>query len=172
MAAKEIKMKKKNLKLFIVLLLMTVVATPTFAGDFQDASGEYCFTQLPEDVRFAGPNLIEHVSGINEFSGTLTGTGTEYGRVMLFDFPEGFWLGKINIHLEDATVDDANGELFILLKVSTPNGFVGMGGTWLITGGTGGLKGLRGGGSWSGPGVNDFGQETCANYGGSIHFEP
>jgi hypothetical protein len=164
--------------LLIVLMLMVVLAAPVHAGEFQEASGEWCYIPTPvEEPKIAGDNVFVVSAEEATWSGTFVGTSEETGNVYTHK-GDGFWLFRGRVHLEvtvlDSTGQPRSGELFMRVDGTRPDAFSAWEGNWLITGGTGELKNLRGRGQVGGIGYTGDPPNVpgCVTYGGTIHFEP
>ena len=113
------------------------------------------------------PNLYTTGSWISEWSGTFTGKSKDIGFAIFHDDGPAIFIDSLTF--ESVEVDGKSGGLELYLLGS---GVIGdWKGTWLITGATGDLAGLRGLGTWGGVGWDGDPEVMGAvNYSGSIHF--
>ncbi len=114
------------------------------------------------------PNLFTTGSWISKWTGTFTGKSSDIGFAIFHDDGPAIFIDALKF--ESAEVDGKSGglELYVL-----GSGAIGdWKGTWLVTGATGELVGLRGQGTWEGPGW-DGDPEVMGevSYSGNIHFE-
>lgn len=170
-------MKKKLLVLLTIMLaailVVSVMAIPALAGPPEDASGEWCYTPISMAVdKVVGGNQFISSSDAGSWSGTFVGESEDYCDSVIHS--SGSWWGRCSVSFASATVGDKTGGLDMNVLVSLPNGATEWDGKWVINGGSGDLKDLRGRGIMSGPGYNPAEPGECGkiDYSGDFHFKP
>jgi hypothetical protein len=114
------------------------------------------------------PNLYTTGSWISDLTGTFTGKSKDLGFAIFHDAGLAIFIDTLTF--ESVEVDGKSGglELYVLGS-GVPGDWKG---SWFITSATGDLAGLRGEGTWEGPGwEGDPEVMGEINYTGSIHFE-
>ena len=165
-------MIKKILSLIIILLALSLIAIPAFAGNPQDASGTWYYkpSQPPEE-RLAGGNLHMKIVDEGYWEGTFSGDSTDHGFVIIH--PNGRWTYQGWVMLDPITVDGKTGSLEMRVNGSRPDAFSEWTGKWVILSGSGELENLRGQGKWWGPGwQGDPAVYGVIPYDGNYHFSP
>jgi hypothetical protein len=167
-------MSKRLFVLLAAIVVLSLVSIPALAGPPEDAFGKWCY--VPETM------TVEKVVDGNQFftstdTGTWTGTfdGESDDACYSVLHSSGHWWGRCTVSFASVTVDGATGGLEMRVLVSLPDAAdpdAEWDGKWVIAGGTGDLKDLRGQGSMSGPGWQ--GGPACGEleYWGIYHFEP
>ena len=164
-------MKKKLLVLLVVVLVLSMLAIPALAGPPKDASGTWYYKGAkPPVIRDANGNQIWKIWDEGYWEGTFEGDSTDYGFVVIHS--KGHWTYKGWVVLDPVTVDDKTGSLEMRVNGSKPNAAADWTGMWVITGGTGDLKDLRGQGPWWGPGWDGTDAYGVIPYSGNYHFKP
>ena len=138
--------------LILSLIPLFVLADSQVNED--DADGVWCY--IPTSLEFfeigdyAGEKTFASLIETGDWTGTFTGTSTDYGTVVFHPSGPSLFIGTVVFDSVD--VGEASGglELDVIGDKHTPNS--DWEGTWIITGGTGGLAGLQGHGKWWGPG--------------------
>jgi hypothetical protein len=165
--------KKLFVSLAFVLLTVAVVLSvafiPTLADDDEDdADGVWCYTpnvtesQVIEFGEYAPPGKAFLAATYKSvWTGTFTGPSMDTGLVVTH-IPEGMpWPGFPMLYVgtiwfDAVDVDGASGGLHMDVSADiigdSPDAFSEWRGKWIITSGTGELEGLRGEGTWWGPG--------------------
>lgn len=165
-------MKKKLIVLIVVLMALSMVSMPAFAGKPQEASGTWWYrpSQPPEE-KLAGGNLHMKIADEGFWVGTFAGDSTDYGFAIIHT--DGHWTYKGWVTINPVTVDGKTGSIEMRVNGSRPDMFSDWTGTWVITGGGGDLQNLHGQGTWWGPGWQGdpevYGEIP---YAGNYHFAP
>ena len=164
--------KKKLLVLLAAIMVLSLVSIPALAGPPEDAGGVWCY--LPRSDEFmeykvAGGNTFFVFGEDAQWTGTFTGESYDYGSGVIHS--SGSWLFKGIVSFASVTVDDETGGLEIRVNGSRPDAGSDWVGKWVITGGELHQAGLRGQGTFEGPGWQ--GTDVCGEipYEGNIHFE-
>jgi len=165
-------MKKKLFVMLVVIMIVSAVAIPVLAGSRDNASGEWYYrptTWPPAVMEVVGGNTIISSEDEGYFTGTIAGDEQDSGWVVINK--NGHWLYWGKVSFASATVDGKTGGLEIRVHGWRPDAEAPWDGTWHITGGTGDLAGLRGGGTWSGMGwLGDPAEYGVVEYSGNIHM--
>jgi hypothetical protein len=151
---KEETVKKKLLVVVTLVLLAMASALPSTAltapsprpaPRYTPVAGEWSWTGgefIADDIIDGRQYFHGHEHG--SWTGTFEGTSHEvYFGVI---YPSGYLWAVIFINFT-GTVDGVSGGAVIRLSVSAPPNQT-MGGRWKVVRGTGGLRGLRGSGTW------------------------
>jgi hypothetical protein len=168
------KMKKRLLVLLAVIVVLSMISIPALAGPPEAADGVWCYTPDLDSI------VVEKVVGGNEFftatetavwTGTFDGESVDHCRAVIHR--SGAWWGYCTISFASVTVGGKTDALEMFAMVRRPNAAADWDGTWVISGGSGALKNLRGQGTVSGPGwQGDPAVCGVIDYSGNIHFEP
>jgi hypothetical protein len=149
------KMNKKLFVLLVVIMVLSVMSIPALARPSQMTTigAKGVWTYLPsgppvEDV--IGPQTFMKIAEDGEWTGTITGHANEWGEVVIHS--SGPWYYEGTVPFESATVRGMTGGLVISTFGWRPNAAADWVGTWEIISARGSLAGLRGGGTWEGPG--------------------
>jgi hypothetical protein len=163
-------MRNAKIALYVlcVAVLMTVVLVPA-AGASPDrvaASGQWTWWGgefVPGKV-VAGNQLF---SGWENGAWTGTFQGSSYEPFWGISFKDGSMWALITINFE-GSVNGRRGSAVMQLTVNAPPADTGvaMNGRWVITSGSGGLRGLQGAGTWVFTGANDT--NGFADYCGAV----
>ena len=190
-------MKKKLFVLLAVILILSTVAIAASATPPENAQGYWYYRPTKDPflgAKFANGNMFLTIADEGFWTGTFNGdvncsedlpeieppdilaencgVSTDIGWVVIHSNESWFYRGIVS--LDPVTVDGKLGTLEMRVSGSRPDALTDWdGGKWVITGGTGELAGLRGQGTWSGPGwlgidPNVYG---VIPYSGNIHFE-
>jgi hypothetical protein len=176
------KMKKKLFVLLAVIMALTMVSVPALAGPPEDAGGDWYYMPAALGVKVAGDNTFLTITDVSNWNGTFHGqsedcevledcaVSEDYGTVVIHSSGDAFYKG-VNI-FPSVTVKGRTGRLEMRV-----NGLKKAGsdwkGMWVITSGEGELAGLRGQGTWWGPGWQGDPEEWGEiHYSGKIHFDP
>jgi hypothetical protein len=117
----------------------------------------------------AGGNTFMLIADAGYWNGTITGDEVDTGDIIIHR--RGHWQYWGLVSFASATVDGKTGGLEMRVQGRRPDATTDWVGTWLITGGTGGLEGIRGQGTWDGPGwQGDPLVHGVVAYSGNIHF--
>ena len=178
-------MKKKLFVLLAVIMVLLMVSMSALATPpDNNVQGRWCYGYFEEgEHKIAGGNEFYDMDSsdawiVDEGYLGFSGFSESFGRVQVH--PSGYTLLKTDTFLDPVTVDGRTGTLE--MKV---NGWLPVGGDlsdyeglWVITTGTGELKGLQGRGTWGGVESNnpkcldiDNGFLFSVPYSGSVHFE-
>jgi hypothetical protein len=166
------KMKKRLIVLLAVIVVLSMVSIPALAGPPQDAGGAWYY--LPTGMvvdKVAGGNTFVSISDVGYWTGTIAGDEVDVGTAVIhlsgrWSYTEGI------LTFESAVVGGRSGGLEMRVRGSRPDIYTDWEGQWLITAATGGLEGLRGQGTWWGPGwQGDPNVHGVVYYSGKIHFE-
>ena len=159
-------MKKKRLVLTAVMMvgLMMIVSSPVMAGPSEIVQGVMNWTTIVLDERVSGRNVFLKTYEDAVWTGSLSGTSTEDGVVVLYGFEDTDPASYHGIASFEGEVFGKSGTLEILILARVEDAFSDWEGTWVILSGTGDLSNLRGRGTLIGPGPID--------YTGKVHFEP
>jgi hypothetical protein len=140
--------------LFVVLLVITIsaVSITAYAGPPEDVSGDWYYlpAEPPTPYKVAGGNTFMHIIDTGYFTGDIAGDEADTGEVIIQR--NGLWLYWGEANIDEATVRGKTGGLTLTVFGSRPDMFTDWEGTWRITNATGDLAGLKGQGSWEGPG--------------------
>jgi len=158
------------LTVITVLSLMFILACTPTAVD-ENAEGVWSYLPAgPPIVDVVGPHTFMTISEVGDWTGTFTGSADEFGEAVIHS--SGPWFFKGTVPFESVTVNGKTGGLVISVYGSRPNAGAEWEGTWVITSGKGDLSGLRGKGTWEGPGwQGDPEVPGVLNYSGSIRFK-
>ena len=172
-------MKKRLFVSLAVIVVLSVVSTPSLASPPEDAGGKWCY--MPKTLvvdKVAGGNDFWTTSDDGSWTGTFFGESDDHCSAVLHS--SGYLWGHCTVSFESVTVNGQTGglEMRVLLRQSYPGAL--WDGKWVITGGTGDLKDLHGQGTMSGPGwlPPDGGTDECEEgfgvvyYSGKTHFKP
>lgn len=164
-------MKKRSLLLITVLMiaLLSTLSTPVYAGPPTPAEGLWQYLPTILDARVAGGNTFLTTSEIGQWTGTFSGGSIEAGHVVIHS--AGFTHFKAIVSFASVTVDNRMGSLEMRVNGSRPYAGAEWEGRWAITEGTGELEGLRGQGTWWGPGAPRPGEWGDIYYSGNVHFD-
>jgi len=165
---------KRNLLVLLVVILV-LAASPALAAspENENASGDWYY--LPTGMvtdKVAGGNQFVSISDVGYWTGTIAGDETDVGTGVIhrsgrWSYTEGI------LTFESAVVGGKSGGLEIRVHGWRPDVFTDWQGQWLITDATGDLEGLRGQGTWWGPGwQGDSAVHGVVSYSGHIHFKP
>lgn len=186
-------MKKKLFVVLAVILILSAVAIPALAGPPDKVQGYWYYIPTKDPflgAKLADGNMFLTVADAGYWTGTFNGdvdcsevalpedvladkcgVSTDIGWVVIHSNDSWFYRGIVS--LDPVTVDGKTGTLEMRVSGSRPDALAEWDGKWVITGGTGELAGLRGQGSWWGPGwLGDPAQYGVIPYSGNIHFEP
>ena len=162
-------MRKKILPIILFVCIIAVLFSQSlvaYAKPPMTVSGTFDYTFEITDTREANGNLFVYATEDEVWTGDFEGTAQAVFRVGMFR--SGFW----NVWLRSTftgTVLGKEGTLVIQL-VGKKLGVEDWNGHWVIISGTGELEGLRGRGTWWGPGFDAPGPDIY--YAGKVHFEP
>ncbi len=160
------------LSLFVLLVALMPVA-PAAAGFPTNVSGVLNYTPYltnpDEEPRTAGANTFFDTYEDSRWEGSFT--GTSYDECVVAIHRSGRWNYRALAYFE-GSVYGREGKLTMRLTGSRPDGDSDWHGQWVIINGSGGLKNLRGHGTFDGPGSEGFGEEGAVNYEGQVHFAP
>ena len=177
-------MNKKLIILLIVIVLLVMVSVTAFANNpdkKKKADGVWCYLPVFDRLK---PIMFDPYEGdpgkqflqvpyVSKWTGTINGSSTDYGLLIghILDpkapsapmaFVDAAWF-------TDAEVDGKVGDLGMdtigdRIKPNDPT--AGWIGTWVITSGSGELEGLKGNGTFWGPGwTPDADSEECGDWG-------
>ena len=158
-----------SLMLLLLLMSSTVSATPP-----EYVQGTTDYIAVGESWKVAGGNIIsEGKIGEITWTGTPGFNGTGTCEFRLVEHGNDAWV---------RTLCQFNGSLFgrtggLDIQYIGKNPAWGtpapnFTGTWTILGGTGGLLGAQGQGTWSGPGSDENPETPDFFYEGEVHIEP
>jgi hypothetical protein len=162
-------MKKRLVTLVAVVMVLSVLIVPVQAGPPVEASGLWQYKPYILEQRMADGNTFLKTFEEGKWTGTLSGTSTEDGKVVIHR--NGDWSFNAIVSFE-GTVDGKSGTLEMSVVGKRPDGAPEWEGKWVILSGTGELATLRGQGTWWGPGAPE--PETWGDiyYAGKVHFGP
>ena len=163
-------MKKQVSILVMALLVVLALSISVQAGETIAAQGLWQYTPYIEGVRFADGNMFVDTREDGVWTGTFVGDSTEDGKMVVHS--SGFRSFKATVSFSDVTVEGKSGTLEMRAVGKRLSPDQDWEGQWVITGGTGELAGLRGHGTWWGPGAPAPGVQGDIHYAGQIHFEP
>lgn len=187
-------MKKKLFVLLAAICILFVVSIAALAGPPEDAQGYWYYlpSQPPEVVKIVGDNTFLSIADTGYWTGTFNGDvdcsefkapeddlaencgeSTDIGWVTIHSNDAWFYRGIVS--LDPVTVDGKTGTLEMRVSGSRPDAELDEDseweGKWVITGGSGQLEGLRGQGTWEGPGYLGGADYGIIRYAGNFHFE-
>ena len=161
------------LSMFVLLVALMPVA-PAAASFPTNVSGMMHYTPYltnPDEAPKTTP-------GGNTFFDTYEDSwwegsfkGTSYDECVVIIHRSGRWTYRATGYFE-GSVNGKKGKLTMRLTGSRPDGESDWSGHWVILSGSGGLKNLRGQGTFEGPGSPGFGEEGDISYKGKVHFVP
>ncbi len=174
-------MSKKLFVLLAVIMILSLVScsAPTNPPEGEvEADGIWCYQPVFERLKPITFDPYEGEPGkeflqvpyLSKWTGTFTGTSTDYGLLIghILDpnapsapmaFVDAAWF-------TDVEVDGKVGDLGMDAVGDRPDPTSDWRGTWAITSGTGELVGLRGHGTFWGPGwLPDSSTEECGDWG-------
>ncbi len=165
-------MRRSAVVLAVSTFALVLATVPALAGPPVEASGtwDYALTAPPE-FRLAGPNVFIYGQDRGEWGGTFDGfTEEEFVVVCHAKAGFSFYKGEMTFHgtvLDEDGVPQAgsmviktNGKQFSDTCDPSPAEWEGH---WVIIGGTGGLAGVHGHGTFHGPSFSLI-------YEGQVHF--
>lgn len=157
----------------MVLCLMFIFGCCTSTAEDENAEGVWSYLPLgPPIVNVVGPYTFMTMSDAGDWTGTFTGSADDFGEVVIHSSGPLYYKGTVPF--DSVTVNGRTGGLIINVHGSKPNaGADAMwDGAWVIISGNGELAGLRGQGTFEGPGwQGDPEVPGVVNYSGSIRFE-
>lgn len=166
-------MLKKLLVLLTAIMVVSLLSITASASPPEDAEGVWSY--LPNLDEF----IIYKVADGNQFmtfgeqgswTGTISGASYDYGSGVIH--ANGSWAFKGMAILDSATVDGRTGSLEIKLNGSRPDAESNWVGQWVLIGGSLHEAGLRGQGTFDGPGWQGIpGEWGLIPYEGRVHFE-
>jgi hypothetical protein len=177
-------MKKKIFVLLVVILVISVMSIPAFAGPPDVAEGRWCYEVIDDELQKISDdgNVFYNMDDNGAWLGTFEGYSSDDGSLIVH--PSGYYaLLKSTVSFE-GTVLGEYGRLEMRVNGWIPMSALVVGdfsqyeGTWVITRATGDLRGLVGQGTWRG--VEEDNGECLAigeqfnystPYSGNIHFE-
>ncbi len=168
-----LKTKKKLFVLLALIIVLSLMSIPTCTPTAEEIDAEGVWSYLPagppvEDV--VGPYTFMTISDAGDWTGTITGSADDFGEVAIHS--SGPWYYNGTVPFDSVTVNGRTGGLVISVYGSRPNAGAEWDGTWVIISGKGDLAGLRGQGTWEGPGwQGDPKVPGEVYYSGSIYFE-
>jgi hypothetical protein len=161
-------MKKRLFVLLAVIVVLSMASIPALAGPPEDAEGVWCY--LPDLATWvvekdAGGNQFITVTENSVWTGTFDGASVDHCSAVFHR--SGFSQGSCEISFDSVTVGGKTGALEMFFVTRVPNAA-----TWVITGGSGELKDLRGQGTVWGTGWQGD-PNVCGElyYSGKIHFK-
>ena len=175
-------MNKKLFVLLAVIMVLSMVSIPGLASPPENAEGDwYYLPRLAEMVvRGAGGNTIISTVEDSEWNGTFHGetedcvvlddcaVSVDYGKIVFHSSGRANFAGVVSF--PSVTVDGKTGGLE--MRVNGVKHGPEWEGRWVITGGDLHQSGLRGKGTWWGPGWQEDPEEWGEiHYSGNIHFE-
>ena len=166
-------MRKKLLVLLAAAMLLLLVSIPASATPPQNAAGHW--TYLPrgdELLKEAGGNIFLWNVEDAVWTGTFDGESVDTGIVVIHNSGSAYFNG--NVVFESVVVDGKTGYLELRVNGRKPDltPDTEWKGHWVISAAGGELEGLKGQGSWWGPGWNGNPEEWGhIDYDGKIHFE-
>jgi hypothetical protein len=169
----EPKMKRIMLLLPVALLLLLLVTIPAFATLPQEAAGHW--TYLPRgDVLLKEPGGNIFLWNVEDavWTGTFEGESVDTGIVVLHRSGSAFFKGVVVF--ESATVQGKTGSLELRVNGTKKDLTLDTEwkGYWVVAEAGGELAGLKGQGTWWGPGwQGDPAEWGHIDYDGRIHFE-
>jgi hypothetical protein len=164
-------MMKKLVFLLIVILAVSMMALTASANPPQEAVGVWSYLPQALDIyKVVGGNQFMTFSELGMWTGTFSGAAYESGSGMIHS--NGTWTFKLTAWLDEATVNGETGSLEIRAMGSRAAGEENWTGTWHIEGGSLHDDGLRGQGTFDGPGFQgDPAVWGEIPYEGTFHFE-
>jgi len=169
-------MNKMRLLLMVstVTVCSAVVSLPARSGPPQSATGIWRYTPYILGSEEISCNTFLSTYEVAVWSGTITGSSTEHGKVVIHC--TGMWSFNAIVNLV-ATVEDESGvwhsgSMVLGVNASRPDGLADWEGQWVILSGEGELASLRGQGTIWGPGAPEPGVPGDVYYDGKLHFEP
>ncbi len=182
-------MKKTWFVMLVVIIVLSAVSIPALATPPETAAGDWYYHPRLDElelVKVVGGNTFFRTVEDSRWNGTFHGSEVCYAP----DDPElddcaasvdeGTVVfhrsGRANFHASvlfpSVTVDGATGSLEMRVDGSKPDPVTDWVGHWVITGGELHQAGLRGQGTWWGPGWQEIpGEWGVIHYSGNIHFE-
>ncbi|HSG15704.1 MAG TPA: hypothetical protein VLE70_05205 [Anaerolineae bacterium] len=166
-------MIKKMLLFLTVVMVLALAAITASASPPEDAGGVWSYLPNLDEFVFykvADGNQFFTFGEQGDWTGTFDGASYDYGSGVVHS--NGSWLFKGKAIFASVTVDGRTGSLEMKLNGSRPDGVSNWVGKWVLTGGTLHEAGLRGQGTFDGPGWQ--GDPTVWGkipYAGSVHFE-
>ena len=166
-------MMKKIIVLLAVIMVLMIVTIPASATRPEDAGGDWKY--LPNLDEFLVYKVVDGnqfftFGEVGDWSGTFNGYAYEYGSGVIHS--NGSWFFKGTVSFDLVTVDDREGSLEMKVHGSKTDGGSNWVGKWVLTGGSLHQEGLRGQGTFDGPGwQGDPEVWGVIPYTGNIHFE-
>ena len=166
-------MRKKLFVLLTTVMLLLLVSVPAFATPPQNAFGEWIYLPRGDELlKEAGGNIFLWNVEDAVWTGTFDGESVDSGVVVLHR--SGSVPFKGDVVFETAVVDGKTGNLELRVNGTKPDlsPDTEWKGHWVISEAGGELAGLKGQGSWWGPGWGgDPKVWGHIDYDGKIHFE-
>ena len=172
-------MKTRSVLLIAVLLaaLLSAPSLSAYAEPQITVAGSWDYQGQPwVDQRWADGNYFVRFADCGTWTGGLVGDVCDAGRMVFHS--SGSVFGKYTVWFEGQAWDESTGAF--LGEGTLEISFVGTGldeelgmqGTWVILGGTGGLANLRGQGTWWGWGSDGVPGTPDLFYSGQVHQAP
>ena len=179
-------MKKKLFVMMAMIMILSVGSIPALATPAGNAQGDWFYHPRLDElelVKLVGDNTFFRTVEDSRWNGTFQGSedckateedncaaSVDVGTVIFHASGRANFLGWV--HFESVYVDGTSGSLEMQVNGTKPDAVNDWVGHWVITGGTLHDDGLRGQGSWWGPGWQEVpGVWGIIHYSGNIHFE-
>ena len=164
-------MKKKLFVLLAVIMVLSMISIPAMATPPENAEGEWIYLPTGQELlKVAGGNTFLSITEDSRWTGTFDGESKDHGTVVIYRSGRLFFKGEVEF--TSVTVNGQTGTLELQVNGSKQDSGSDWVGRWVVSGGELYEAGLRGQGSWDGPGwQGDPEVEGEIHYSGNIHFE-
>ena len=151
-----------------VLLLVGGIPAMGHTSATETVEGLWEYIPTIQEESLVGDTVLLKVTDREWWSGGLDGTSK--GRYSVMIYPSGRWFFA-ETSAFTGTVNGRSGRMTMAVYGGRPNDQADWEGRWMIIGGTGELEGIRGSGSFSGPGwLGDPKVRGKVDYRGSVTF--
>ena len=161
-------MKKKFFVQLVLIIILSMTTITAFAGPpDDDVGGTWCYTPIMKE-EIHGKNIFVYIEDVGEWTGTFSGVSKDIGTTIIHT-ESGKWNYHAIVSFEEVIVNGNMGTLE--MRVTGKLDGAEWEGHCVITGSGGDLSGLKGQGTWWGPGYNPSVPDQCGMtyYSGKIH---
>jgi hypothetical protein len=161
------------LTVIMVLCLMLIFGCCTTNAEDENAEGVWTYLPVGQPIiDVVGPYTFMTISDASDFTGTFIGSADDFGEVAIHSSGPMYYKGIVPF--DSVTVNGKTGGIVLSVYGTKPNPSADAkwDGKWIIKSATGELVGLKGHGTWEGPGWQGNPEVPgIVNYSGSIFFK-
>jgi len=162
-------LKRTAAVLMAVVGLTAVTPAPAEAHGRTPVKGTWEYSTEVDDVREVGCKTVLKLRQSDEFTGTIAGTSNpDLGTSTVVLRCNGSTTVRGTIHFDEVTVDGRTGSMVMRAWGRLAAGETEWTGRWRIIRAWDGLEGLRGHGSWWGPGAGGPNLPGYLKYEGNV----